>query len=200
MTAPSQVVFDIKTTSEQINSGQGSGQAPMITMNGEPFGALPQPTSPSGFQVLALDGTGDLSRPDDIMVNEYVYLQNDGGQWGGTYEYMYAQMIGLLLNAGNYEHQLLLLASFGLDVDMPPSNDGLQFLLERGAGPGLQTWETAGNPGSQEGPWVSAPASYILVGNLALSYAQGAEAYVFNDGEPAPAAVSITLQNNIPPT
>jgi hypothetical protein len=200
MASPAQVVFEVSTTSEQINSWEGAGQAPQITMNGEPFGALAQPGLPSGFQVLALDATGDLSSPDGIMLNEYVFLQNDGGQWGSTYEWMYSQMIGMLLNAGNYEHQLLFLASFGLDVNMPPTNDGLQFLLERGAGSGLQTWETAGNPGSQEGAWISSPASYILVGNLAYAYGQGTEAYAFNAGEPAPVSVSVTFQNNIPPT
>ena len=200
MAIPAQAVIEISTTSEEILSPDGYGQAPTITMNGEPFAALGQPGLPSGFQVVAIDATADLTDPANIMANGYIFLQNEGGQWGGSYGWMYAQMINMLLNAGNVDYQLLLIASFGLDLDMPPTNDALQFLLDRGAGPGLQKWETAGDPGSQSGSWVGSPASYILVGNQGYSYGQGTEAFAYNDGDPAPASVSVTMDNNVPPT
>ena len=200
MTVPPQAVIDIFTTSEAVSDWQAPGQPPLIRMNGVQWGQLAPPDQPSGFQVVVLGAYGDLTSPTNILLNTYVYLQGDDGQWGSTYQWMYAQVINAVLNAGNYEAQILLLVSFGLDLDMPPSNDALQFLLERGAGPGLQQWETTSEPGSQEGGWIGLPASYILVGNLGYGYAQGTEAFASNGGEPAPADVSVTFTNNIPPT
>jgi hypothetical protein len=202
MTIPPQAAIEISTTSEQMPNWQQlpPGQAPSITMNGAPFAQLPEPSLPNGWQVVVLNSTGDLTSPDNLLLNTYVFLQNNEGEWGSTYEYMYAQIINAVLNAGNFEEQILLLASFGLDADMPPSNDALQFLLDRGAGPALQDWENNSDSGSQSGGYVSTPSSYILVGNLGYPYGGGTETYITNNGQPAPASVSVTLNNNVPPT
>jgi hypothetical protein len=199
MTVPPEATIEISTTSQQMSSYEEAGTPPKITMNGAPFAELPAPGLPTGFQLVAIDSGADLTDPDNILLNTYVFCQQDGGNWGGTYQYMYAQMINAFLNAGNYEQQLLLIASFGLDADMPPSNDGLEFLLDRGAGPLLQQWETTVDAGSQSSGWVGQPASYVLIGSSGLAYGQGAEIYA-NGGGSANADISITIPNNVPPT
>jgi hypothetical protein len=198
MTVPPEATIEISTTSQQMSTYEEAGVAPKITMNGVPFAELPTPDLPTGYQVVAIDAAGDLTDPANILLNTYIFCEQDGGDWGGTYQYMYAQMINAVLTAGNYEQQLLLIASFGLDADMPPSNDGLEFLLDRGAGPQLQTWETTVDKGSQSGGWVGMPASYILIGNSGFAYGQGTE--VFAGGSSPNADISVTIPNNIPPT
>jgi hypothetical protein len=113
---------------------------------------------------------------------------------------MYSQMVGAVLNAGNIDQQLLLLASFGLDLAVPPTNDGLQLLLTRGSGPGLQQWDLTPDVGSQGADWVGNPMSYILIGGSAYGYGDGTETFVYNNGDPANASLSVTMHNNVPPT
>jgi hypothetical protein len=198
MTIPPTAEFVIQTTSEQIQSWSPSGTAPKITVNGAPFAQLSPPEFPSGYQVVVMDAAGDLTNPDNIILNIYIQLQNDGGNWGSTYQFMYSQMVNAVLNAGNIDLQLLLVASFGLDLAVPPTNDGLQLLLTRGAGSDLQAWDLVPDPGSQGSGWVGNPASYILLGGSGYSYGGGSETFVA--GNPAPATLTVTLNNNVPPS
>jgi hypothetical protein len=200
MTVPAQAAIEIATTSEDMPTWEPAGKAPIITMNGNPFADLGAPGSPSGFQVVVINSAGDLTDPANILLNTYIYCQQDNGLWDTLYQDMYSQMINAVLTSGNYEQQLLLIASFGLDADMTPSNDALQFLLDRGAGPGLQAWETTTDAGSMSTGWVGMPACYLLVGNSGYAYGQGTESYVYNNGAAAQASVSVTIPNNVPPT
>jgi hypothetical protein len=199
-TMPPTAEFQISTTSQQVPQWTNSGQAPTITVNGQPFAQEETPEFPSGFQLVIMDAAGDLTDPANIWFNNYIALQNDGGQWGSTYTYMYSQIVNGVLTTGNIDQQLILLASFGLDLDTTPNNDGLDLLLARGAGPQLQVWAVSLDPGSQGAGWVSQPASYILIGGSGYGYAGGTETFVSNGTDPAPASVTVTLQNNVPPT
>lgn len=200
MAIPSTAEFVIETTSEQVSEWGPNGTAPTITVNGQPFAQLDrQPWGPSGFQVVVLNAAGDLTSSDNILLNTYIVCQNDGGSWMSMYPYMYSGIVNAVLNAGNIDLQLLLIASFGLDLDMPPTNDGLEFLLTRGAGPGLQQWDSTPDAGSQGGGWVGQPASYILVGGSSYGYGGGTETFVYNNDNPANATLTVTLDNNVPP-
>src|SRR4051794_31600595 len=197
-TMPATAEFVINTTSEPMPTYANAGPAPTITVNGAPFGQLPAPEFPSGFQLLIMNAAGDLTSAESIWFNEYIRCQEAGGDWGSTYSFMYSQIVGAVLTSQNIEHQLIILASFGLDVDMVPHNDALGLLLPRGAGAGLQQWASVPDPGSQGSGWVSEPASYILVGGPSYGYGDGSEKFVYT--VPATATVSVTLQNNVPPT
>jgi hypothetical protein len=199
MTIPPTADIAIETTSEVIPNWEASGQAPTITMNGAPFAQLAPPEFSSGFQLVVINSTADLTDPANIVLNYYIQLQSDDGLWDSTYGYMYIQMVNAILTAGNTEQQLLLIASFGMDAGAQPTTDALGFLLARGAGPGIQQWDLMPDRGSQGNGWVSAPVSYILVGGSAYGYGAGAEALVANGGEPAPASVSVSIGNNVPP-
>jgi hypothetical protein len=202
MAVPPQAVIDIATTSEEMPDWQQLPPAvpPTITMNGAPFATLPEPPVPNGWQVVVMNSAGDLTDPANIVLNEFILLQNDGGgNWQSTYEWMYEQMISAILNAGNIDQQLILLATFGLDGGMPPPNDALGLLLERGAGAQLQDWETSQDVGSQGADYIGTPASYICVGGTSYGYGQGTEAFAFQQNAPAPVSVSVTLGNNVPP-
>jgi hypothetical protein len=197
-TMPATAEFVINTSSEVMASYASAGQAPSITVNGAPFAQLSAPQFPSGFQLVILNPSGDLTSSDNILFNDYLRIQDDGGNWGGTYAFVYEQIINAVLTTGNIEQQLIILASFGLDVNMAPANDPLLFLLPRGAGTPLQEWASVPDPGSQGSGWVSAPASYIFLGGPAYSYDDAWDTFVYT--VPATATLTVTLANNIPPT
>ena len=200
MAIPSTAEIVIETTSEQMPSWQDSGQAPTITMNGAPFAQLPAPTFCSGYQVVVINSATDLTNPANILLNRYIELQNHRGHWSSTYPRMYSQMVNSILNAGNIEQQVILVASFGLDLRVPPTNDALELLLNRGAGAPLQRWDLTPDAGSTGKGWVAHPVSYIVVGNSGYSYDDGWETFADNGGSPAPASLSVKLHNNVPPT
>lgn len=197
-TMPPTAEFVINTTSEPMATFQDAGQAPTITVNGAPFAQLPTPGFPSGFQILIMNAAGDLTSSDSIWLNQFIMCQESGGSWSPMYSYMYEQLVGAVLTSQNIEQQLIILASFGLDVNMTPDNDALGLLLPRGAGPQLQEWASVPDPGSQGGGWVASPASYILLGGPSYGYGDAWETFVAT--VPATATLSVTLQNNVPPT
>jgi hypothetical protein len=168
--------------------------------------ALPSPGAthmPTGYQVLVIDPTGDITNPSSILANQYVPLFPTSGtnSWMSTYHYMYDRMVTTLLNAGNVDQQLIIVASYGMDSNIPPTNNFYAMLLSAGAGPRLQYWQTHCNPGSQVGnatSWVSFPANYIFVGYSSRTYGQGYE-FFDNTTNPITSKLSVTLYNNVPP-
>jgi hypothetical protein len=105
-------------------------------------------------------------------------------------------VVNAVLNAGNIQNQLLILASYGLDNGMTPTNDALDLCLSFGAGEKLQIWEKTADTGSQGGPnsWVNIPANYVLVGFRGLPYAQGWEQYQKSMNE-VQTTLTVTLPN-----
>jgi hypothetical protein len=201
MAVPAEAVIDISTTSSEMPNWQSLPAAvpPTITMNGAPFAQLPEPSAPNGFQLVVINSASDLTNPANIVDNEFFLLTNDNGMWADTYGWMYEQMLRAVLEAGNIEQQLILIASFGIDAGMPPPTEVLQYLLEHGAGGQLQGWEKGVDIGSQGSMYIDTAASYILVGGSGYGYGEGTESYAMSPTGDAPASVSVTLGNNVPP-
>lgn len=145
------------------------------------------PGTPTGYQVLVFDSTKRMSDPTALLANEYacVYPSGNTNSWMDTYQGAYEYICSIILNAGNVDQQIRIIASFGLDKNMPPTNDALGLMLQSGAGAQLQYWEQHCDTGSQVGnntSWVAFPASYILLGASAWGYGQGFETYLSTAG------------------
>ena len=196
------VEVSITTTSQVMQyHSLPPAQPPKITMNGRPVGQIAQnPNMPTGWQILILDPTKDITSPASILCNKYLLLfpAQDTNFWMSTYQYLYSGMVRQQLISGNFEQQILILASFGLDANTPPTNDAMHLLLDYGAGPQLQTWETTVNVGSQvanNNSWTSFPANYVFVGSSSLSYGQGAEIFQKASGPSVQTTLQTTLTN-----
>jgi hypothetical protein len=205
MSIPSQVQLQIVTNSQVMYfNNLPKPNPPKITMNGVALPTPPVPPSnPAGWQVVIIDPTKDITNPASIITNQYISLfpDNNGNGWWDTYQYLYSNMVTSRLNSGNVEQQLLLIASFGLDNNMPPTNDAYSMMMDIGAGSQVQYWETHCDVGSQVGnptSWISFPANYILVGYVANSYGQGYEIYQNGSG-PLATTLNATLYNNVSP-
>lgn len=200
---PMEKVEVVVTTSSQVMyyNQLPKAQPPKITMNGQPVGQLPQPNMPTGWQVLILDPTKDMKTPAAVLSNVYILLYPASGSnfWMSTYHYMYARMLRQSLISGNFEQQVVIIASFGLDQNTPPTNDGMGFLLDYGAGPRLQYWETHVDIGSQvsnDTSWTSFPANYLFVGVSSMGYGQGAEVFDrATSSSPIQSTLTTTLTN-----
>ncbi|HEX2296262.1 MAG TPA: hypothetical protein VHN37_13265 [Actinomycetota bacterium] len=164
---------------------------PKITMNGTPVPAPAKaPSNVVGWQLLLIDSRKDIKNPANFLLNEYLSLRSKDNLWSSTYHAMYDDVFGGMFRdiyvSGNVNSQIAIVASFGLDNNMPPTPDILPVLLELGAGGALQYWETHSNPGSEVGSsnaYVSFPANYVLLGYSAWSYGQGYEKYDYVVGQ-----------------
>lgn len=177
-------------------------QPPKITMNGQQVGQIAQaPNMPTGWQVLILDPSKDMKTPAAVLSNAYIQLYPASGSnfWMSTYQYMYSRMLRQSLVSGNFEQQVVIIASFGLDANTPPTNDGMGFLLDYGAGPQLQYWETHVDIGSQVSnntSWTSFPANYLFVGASSMGYGQAAEVFErATSSSPVQSTLTTTLTN-----
>jgi hypothetical protein len=202
MAGPTQVTVSISTQSQSMQFGSlPSPQPPTITLDGN---ALPAPSQkpywPSGFQVVVLDPTQDITQPAAIVSNEYQQMVVVDDNWGSWYQYMYTNIVKQVLLAGNVQQQLVFVASFGLDLNAPPTNEGAELFLALGANGQLQQWITdAVDAGSQSGDYLTAtPANYIVAGNPASNYGEGTE--LFQTGsDPQPSEVTFQVGNIGPP-
>ncbi|MDQ3914903.1 MAG: hypothetical protein M3323_06160 [Actinomycetota bacterium] len=196
---------EISVTTQSQPMQWGSLPAPVppkITMNGNPIPDTPRPAAVSvGWRLAVIDATNDITKPGSYLFNDWIYLQY-GQNWMGTYQYMYDNMFRHLYLAGNVNQQLVILASYGLDNNMPPTNSMLPVLLELGAGQTLQYWETHCNPGSEVAnpdAYVSFPTNYILIGYSSWTYGQGYEKYDRAQGSmPVTSTLSATVSNIVP--
>lgn len=194
----SEVKASISTSSQEMAWKQFPPPAPpQIKLNGV---ALPAPSSslywPTGFQVVVIDSSQDITNPNSILTNEYQLIESTTNTWMYTYTSTYDNIMWQVLSSGNLNDQLVFIASFGLDVNMAPPNSAYEFWLELGAGEQLQAWETGVDIGSQQGndqSWVSIPGSYILIGGSNLGYGGGEETYSASSG-------TTTLAASIPNT
>jgi hypothetical protein len=199
------VEISVTTQSQPMQWGSLPQPAPpKITMNGNAIPAPPRPAwAPVGWQLVIIDPTKDITNPGSYLFNDYIALQSDGHSWmGGYYERMYGQMQRNVLLSGNIESQLAIVASYGLDNNMPPTTAFLPTLFDFGAGPRLQYWETHCNPGSEvanPSAYISFPANYILIGYSSWSYGQGYEKYETAQGSmPVTSNVTATVSNIVP--
>jgi hypothetical protein len=179
-----QVAIAVSTQSEPVSSWNDQTTLPSITIDGNPVANEPQrPPTASGWQVVVLDQAADLTSAAAVLSNRFVWLQQDNGAWS-YWEAMYSIMTTQILTSGNTGSQIVLVASYALDVNIPPTNDALELLLTYGAGPQLQSWLTGGfDIGSEGGNWTNTPANYVFIGASGLGYGNGTEEFnVGTDG------------------
>ncbi|MGD2085414.1 MAG: hypothetical protein PVH61_04440 [Candidatus Aminicenantes bacterium] len=204
MSIPKEVKLVVTTQSQVMYyNNLPAPVPPQITMNGVPLPSPGQLNYVSGYQVVVIDSTSDYTNPDNILSNTYVGLfsQLDTNSWMSTYPYMYSNMVHNILTAGNVEEQLVIIASFGMDYNIAPTNEAYEKMLSLGAGKQLQAWESNPDIGSQvDNPnsWISFPANYILVGFSDVGYAQGYEAFQHKQ-DSVTTSLQVTLENPVPP-
>jgi hypothetical protein len=178
MAGPPQVTIEITTQSQVMQFGQlPKPQLPTITLNGNPLPAPQAPYLPSGFQVAILDKAQDITQPAAIMSNQCHQMVEQNNSWGAYYQFMYRNCIKQLLTSGDPGRQLVIVASFGMEMNAPPTVDGCREFLDLGADGQLQQWIIdAVDAGSQPGDYLTAyPVNYILVGSPDNSYGEGSE-------------------------
>ncbi|HEX8682290.1 MAG TPA: hypothetical protein VF707_08260 [Ardenticatenaceae bacterium] len=184
----------------QYSPNMGGAQLPSITLGGQALTPSQTTTWPTGYQMVLLDVEGIVG-PEDVRLNKYYLLPSDpngGNSWWQTYVWVYQQMLHDILVSGNTDNYLLILASFGLDNNMAPTDAFLNMLFGAGAGKTTQYWLTHCDIGSQAGnatSWVSQPANYIFVG-YAPSYFGMARGELHETGDyntPVNSTLSITL-------
>lgn len=203
MSPPQKVELSITTQSQKmLYDPMPTPIFPKITMNGTPFPApVGTPTYPTGWQVVVIDAFKDMTNPASIITNKYLPVWLSNYSWATTYPDMYRSMVREALLAGNLQQQLVFAVGYGLDQNMPPTNDGLELLLEYGAGAQLQQWEHQSHPGSQTGgpkSLIGIPVTYILVGYSSDSYGMGDEK--FERGDTIQSNLTVTLRNPVPPS
>jgi len=188
---PSSIQINVATSSQEINwSTQVPNLPPAIPPTIQVNGINIQPSTPSisptGFQLVIFDINQTIPTPASILVNQYLavtaaqYGSPGDSSWASSYANVYSWLVNYLLLSGNPNDQLIILASFGLDANMAPDNDGLAALINNGAGSQVQYWLKNCDPGSQVGnatSWVSYPANYIYVGFGNSGYGAGNEIY-----------------------
>ncbi|HWA84540.1 MAG TPA: hypothetical protein VG820_13945 [Fimbriimonadaceae bacterium] len=168
-------------------------------LNGQ---AVPPPSSlnfPTGFQIVVFNSEMDITSPAAILANNYQYVVPEGNtsNWADTIQYTYAGIVETILVSGNIQNQIIMLASFGLDLNMCPTNEALSTLLNYGANSKIQYWETNADCGSQVGnssSWTSFPASYIMIGGSGWGYGGGYETLLTTAGQ---ATLSATLDSAV---
>ncbi len=184
----------------QYSPDMKGAQLPSITLGGQALTPAQTTTWPTGYQMVLLDVVGTIG-PEDVRLNKYYPVEsNPGGghSWMQSYVWTYQRMLHDILISGNTANYLLILASYGLDNNMPPTDAFLQLLLAAGAGTTTQKWLTHCTPGSQPGDqkvWVSNPANYIFVG-YSPSYYGMAKGELHETGDyqhPVSSTLSITL-------
>lgn len=196
------VEITVTNQSQQMQWGNlPTPKPPTITMNGLEV-ATQQAFSSVGWKLLIIDPTKDITQPDSYLYNGYLGLTSNGNAWYATYQYMYTGIFKGIYFSGNTNQQLVILSSYGMDANMPPTHDLVPTLLELGAGPRLQYWETHCNAGSQVGnatSYISFPVNYTMIGYTSFSYGQGWELYErAQASSPVTSTLSATVNNIVP--
>jgi hypothetical protein len=206
MAAPAQVDVSISTSSSPIQNWQQlpPAQPPKITLNGNPLPAPANspPYQPVGTQVVVFDASQDLTNPASIISNQYQIVANMSGSWYESYRWMWDSVATQIMSSGDTEQQVVIIATFGLDVEMVPTAASFGLFLDRGAGTKLQQWGLV--PAVSEGGYyIELPANYVLIGNSAYGYGEGYEACEFTTSDSAPITTTLdaTIDNpGAPPT
>ncbi|MEO1087048.1 MAG: hypothetical protein AAFY88_22660 [Acidobacteriota bacterium] len=128
------------------------------------------PSGDRGFQVVVLDRTNPSS--SGVVYNEYFSVPHDAS-YDEDYEPMYDEMASELQAFPSREY-LLVLASFGISSNAPPTRDLEGFLVAAGAGDLLAQFIDEADPGSNLEDW---PGIYTLVGVPGLELGSGVELF-----------------------
>lgn len=195
MAGPAQVTVDITATSQIHQTYKDPAQLPQITLNGTPLPTPGQVPTPSGWQLVVIDSSKDMTNPSSLLFNNYVPLYPDSsGYWSDTYNFTYDRVGRFLLASGSPDDQLIFVATYGWDQNAPPPAFFLQLLMSKGAGKMLQGWSLTPDAGS-ENAWTSFPTAYALIGGGSYQYGLGHEAYNYPGTGTAEAQLSVTLGN-----
>ena len=204
MARPTEVTVAVATSSQPIPGTPPlpNAQVPAITLNGVeiPQGSGPTTEYPTGVQVVVMNASGDLSDPANIISNNLNVVWSENNGWYLTYRYMWDNVANQIYGAGDPQQQVVIVATYGVDLGMFPSPDVVELFLSLGAGPQLQNWINTPSP-SESGGWVDYPADYVLIGQSSLGYGQATEQFDTTPGEENPVTtnVSVTLQNSPEP-
>lgn len=207
MARPTEVTIDVSTSSQPIPGTPPfpNAQVPTVTLNGT---EIPQPEGPterfpSGVLVVVANAAGDLSDPANFISSTLNIVWPDANNyWYTTYRYMWDNVANRIYGSGDPQQQVVILATYGMDLGIFPTPDAVELLLTLGAGAQLQNWINTPTP-SESGGWVDYPVDYVLIGSSSLGYGQGTEQfdYAGNEQQPVKTNVSVTLQNSPePPT
>jgi hypothetical protein len=196
----------VSTSSQSMSSNpRPNAQVPKIALNDVTIPQASGPTDeyPSGVQVVVINSTGDLSDPSNIVTNNLnIVWADQNGNWSDTYRLMWDDVANQIYGSGDPQQQLVIVATYGMDLGMFPTPSVVEVLLSLGGGVQLQNWINTASP-SESGGWVDYPADYVLIGSSSLGYGLGTDKYDFAGGEenPVQTNISVTLQNNPePPT
>jgi hypothetical protein len=154
------------TSSSEINWPYVTNPVtPTITLGQQLLPEKPAATA-CGYQAIILD-SAKLNDPSAVLFNRYFTLANVHN-WMSSYTDMYNEMITEMKESGLVKDgNVLVLVSFGMDNNMPPTNQVFGFLESSGAGDGIVNWINHCDPGSQVGndySWIAYPVNYVLVG------------------------------------
>jgi hypothetical protein len=207
MARPPEVTVSVSTSSTPIpkQSPLPNAQVPAIMLNDVEIPQASGPTVeyPTGVQVVVMNASGDLSDPSNIISNRLnIVWPDQSGYWYDTYRNMWDNVANQIYGAGDPQQQVVIVATYGVDLGMYASPDAVELFLSLGAGPQLQNWINYPEP-SESGDWVDYPADYVLIGQSSLGYGQATEQFDTTPGEenPVKTSVSVTLQNSPePPT
>jgi hypothetical protein len=195
MAAPAQVEIAISTSSAPIQNWQDmpTPQPPSITLNGQPLPAPANgpPYTPNGCQVVVLASSDDITQPSSIISNDYQIVGDQQGSWGESYRWMWDDVATQIMSSGDVEQQIVIIATFGLDVLMTPTAASFELFLGRGAGTLLQQWGLLPYI-SEGGYYIQYPANYALIGNSGYGYDEGYEAFDYTTEYDTPVQTTLT--------
>ncbi len=140
---------------------------PVITIGSQNITPSVPPTSPVGYQAVILADPRYSSQT--ILFNGYFNL-DVSQSWYNNYRKMYDTMLNeISCSQYSVQNNVLILCSFGIGNNIPPTASMYEYLLTNGSGSNLTYWENHCDPGSQmSNPdwWMVLPVNYILVGRF----------------------------------
>jgi hypothetical protein len=175
MSTAASILLTMGSQVQPFNSAPPSPFPTSISVDGTPVAVG---TARSGFLLALFDPSTTISATSPYLCQLYTVEPDDDGQWYDTYSLMYSKLWLDLTTQMDPTSSLLLLASFGLDANMVPPVDFIQYLFELGAGSGLQDWASGANAGSRGPSWVGQPIIYGLATYAGSGFANGKELYL----------------------
>lgn len=156
------------------------GLLPSVILDGEAL--VPQnPSLDHGFQMIVLK-RNDISAKG-VVLNKYYGFQDTRSSSG--FQAMYQSMLDDIVKGGYRSNQyVLILASYGMDQNAPPTANIVPTLFSAGAGKRLEYWLTNSDPGST----FTNNAAYILVGIFEAGRRTGVETFTSTWASPVTAA------------
>lgn len=144
---------------------------PTITLDGRSITPSLPPTSPTGYQVVVIDPSVD---PPTVLSTQYVELSTASQNWMTTaWGDMYSNLQAAIGSAS--PKHILVVASYGMDINLCPVNPVLTTLENAGAHKLKNEWVDPNNDcGSESGSpnvWIQSPFSYIFIGSLSTTEA-----------------------------